>query len=85
MRKGVGVILLLVVLLLVNSGELWAQCSVCTKSAQQMGEKPALGLNRGILYLMLSPFIIVGVIGFRWWKNNKQMEAQEQADMNKKA
>lgn len=84
MKKGVAFILLLVALLLLNSSELWAQCSVCTKSAQQMGEKPALGLNRGILYLMLSPFIIVGVIGFRWWKNNKQIEAQEQLDRNKK-
>jgi len=44
---------------------------MCTKTAQQLGEKPALGLNRGILYLMLSPFIIVGYIGYRWWKGNR--------------
>lgn len=56
-----------------------AQCSLCTKTAQQMGEKPAQGLNSGILYLMGMPFAIVGVIGFRWWKNNKAVEAQEQA------
>ncbi|MEO6229607.1 MAG: hypothetical protein ABJB11_04355 [Ferruginibacter sp.] len=56
-----------------------AQCSLCTKTAQQMGEKPAQGLNSGILYLMVMPFAIVGVIGFRWWKNNKAVEAQEQA------
>ena len=54
-----------------------AQCSLCTKTAQQMGEKPARGLNSGILYLMVMPFAIVGVIGFRWWKNNKEVEAQE--------
>ncbi|HMJ48739.1 MAG TPA: hypothetical protein VK498_15510 [Ferruginibacter sp.] len=48
-----------------------AQCAMCTKTAQQLGEKPALGLNRGILYLMLSPFIIVGYIGYRWWKGNR--------------
>ncbi len=47
-----------------------AQCSICAKTAQQMGEKPAQGLNSGILYLMLAPFILVGVIGYRWWKNN---------------
>ena len=39
-----------------------AQCSLCTKTAQQMGEKPARGLNSGILYLMVMPFAIVGVI-----------------------
>lgn len=52
-----------------------AQCSLCTKTAQQLGEKPAQGLNSGILYLMFMPFIIVGIIGYRWWKNNKEFEA----------
>ncbi|MEO5943513.1 MAG: hypothetical protein ABIP30_10735 [Ferruginibacter sp.] len=56
-----------------------AQCSLCTKTAMQLGEKPALGLNKGILYLMISPFAIVGFIGFKWWKNNKEIEAAEQA------
>ena len=54
-----------------------AQCAMCTKTAQQLGEKPAQGLNSGILYLMLMPFAIVGVIGYRWWKNqstNKETE-----------
>jgi hypothetical protein len=52
-----------------------AQCSICTKTAQQLGEKPAAGLNSGILYLMFTPFIIVGFISFRWWKNNKEVNA----------
>jgi cell division protein FtsW (lipid II flippase) len=49
-----------------------AQCSMCTKTAQQLGEKPAEGLNSAILYLMLAPFAIVGFIAYRWWKNNKE-------------
>jgi hypothetical protein len=48
-----------------------AQCSICTKTAQQLGEKPARGLNSGILYLAFMPLAIVGVIGYRWWRNNK--------------
>ena len=48
------------------------QCSICTKTAQQMGEKPAKGLNAGILYLALTPFVIAGFIGYRWWKRNQQ-------------
>ncbi len=48
-----------------------AQCSICTKTAQQLGEKPAKGMNSGILYLAFAPFAIVGYIGFRWWKSNK--------------
>ena len=49
----------------------FAQCAMCTKTAQQLGEKPALGLNQGILYLMLMPFALVGFIGFKWWKYNR--------------
>lgn len=51
--------------------DLKAQCSICTKTAQQLGEKPAKGLNSGILYLAFAPFAIVGYIGYRWWKSNK--------------
>jgi len=48
-----------------------AQCSICTKTAQQLGEKPAKGMNSGILYLAFMPMAIIGYLGFRWWKNNK--------------
>ncbi len=48
-----------------------AQCSICAKTTQQMGEKPAKGFNSGIIYLMLTPFAIAGLVGYRWWKNNK--------------
>ncbi len=50
-----------------------AQCSICTKTAQQLGEKPAKGLNAGIIYLMLTPFAIVGFIGYRLWRKNKEV------------
>ena len=48
-----------------------AQCSLCTKTAQQLGEKHAKGLNAGILYLAATPFIIAGYIYYRWTKSNK--------------
>jgi len=54
-----------------------AQCSVCTKTSLQLGEKPAQGMNSAILYLMMMPFAIVGFIGYRWWKTNKKLEEQE--------
>lgn len=36
-----------------------------------MGEKPAQGLNSGILYLAFTPLLIVGYISYKWWQNNK--------------
>jgi len=47
-----------------------AQCSICTKTAQQLGEKPAQGLNSGIIYLALTPFIIVGFVYYRLKKSD---------------
>jgi hypothetical protein len=51
---------------------LMGQCSICTKTAQQMGEGPAKALNGGILYLAAMPFIVFGYITYRWWQSNKQ-------------
>jgi hypothetical protein len=48
-----------------------AQCSICTKTAQQLGERPAKGMNAGIIYLMVAPLAIIGVVGYRWYKNNR--------------
>jgi large-conductance mechanosensitive channel len=63
---------LLFLLFMFLSTQTFAQCSVCTRTAQQMGEKPAQALNSGILYLMLIPFFIMAFIGFMAYKNNKQ-------------
>lgn len=71
MKKWAPVILMFIFSFLAVTAETKAQCSVCTKTAQQLGEQPAKGMNSGILYLAFAPFAIVGYIGYRWWKNNK--------------
>lgn len=50
---------------------LFAQCSICTKTAQQLGDGPARGMNSGIIYLAFIPLLVIGYVGFRWWKNEK--------------
>ncbi|MEL4486195.1 hypothetical protein AAEH76_21880, partial [Shewanella algae] len=44
---------LLSLLLLASAftGSLFAQCSICTKTASQLGEGPASALNSAIIYL----------------------------------
>jgi hypothetical protein len=66
---------ILILLLFFSVGmtaELSAQCSLCKKTAQQLGEKPAKGLNAGIIYLAAAPMLIVGFIGYRWYKRNRE-------------
>ncbi|MBL7728399.1 MAG: hypothetical protein JNM68_11970 [Dinghuibacter sp.] len=48
-----------------------AQCSLCTKSAQQLGDQQAKGLNLSIVYLAFTPFVLIGVIGYLWYRKNK--------------
>ena len=65
MKKILLILTLCFFFLLFNVNDVQAQCSICTKTAAQLGEKPAKGLNAGIIYLALTPFAIVGVIAFR--------------------
>ena len=48
-----------------------AQCSICSKTATQLGEEAGRGLNGGILYLAAAPFLILSYIGYKWWRNNQ--------------
>jgi len=50
-----------------------AQCSICTKTAEQLGEGPASALNSAIVYLMAAPILVVFFIGYKWWKNEKRL------------
>lgn len=63
-------VLLLVMMVTLNVA-VEAQCSICTKTAAQLGEKPARGLNSGILYLAFTPLAIVGFIAWRWFKHKE--------------
>lgn len=72
-EKSLGIMkklaLIFVLIFALSASNADAQCSICTKTAQQMGDKPAKGMNSGIIYLGLIPFIVVGYIGYRWKKN----------------
>lgn len=51
-----------------------AQCSICAKTSMQQGEQAGKGMNGGIVYLMMMPLAIMGFLGYRWWKKEKQIE-----------
>ncbi|MCZ2223835.1 MAG: hypothetical protein LC122_09425 [Chitinophagales bacterium] len=55
-----------------------AQCSVCTKTAEQLGEGPANALNNAIVYLMMIPLLIMVFIGYYWWKREKEIIKEEE-------
>lgn len=55
-----------------------AQCPMCRATAESNlanGGSEGRGLNNGILYMLAVPYVMVGVIGFIWWRNRRREEA----------
>lgn len=61
-----------------------AQCAMCKASAESnitAGGGDPRGLNAGILYMFLLPYLLVGSIGYWWWRNRKT-ENQQAAELS---
>ncbi len=69
-RFAVLSLLLLAFLLLPDAG--WAQCPMCRMTAESNlanGGVEGRGLNNGILYMLATPYLLIGLIAYFWWKN----------------
>ena len=55
-----------------------AQCSMCKTQVEsarnEKGEYDTSGLNRGILYLMTVPYILIGTVGYFWYRHSQQQK-----------
>lgn len=53
-----------------------AQCTMCKtqveSSRQDKDGYDTTGLNKGILYLMVIPYVLMGTVGFFWYRNSKK-------------
>lgn len=60
-----------------------AQCPMCRMSAEsnlKSGGTAAAGLNKGIIYLLVGPYIMISTVAFLWWRNRRLVEQQDRAD-----
>ena len=74
-RKYILPIILIGILIALNSTEILAQCPMCRMAAEsnlKNGGSAGKGLNAAILYMLVVPYLVVGTIGFIWWKNHKR-------------
>jgi len=75
-------VLIIAGLLLVSCfspAESMAQCAMCKGAAEanlKMGGGDPVGLNNGILYMLSIPYLLVGTIGYWWWRNRRQEREQ---------
>jgi hypothetical protein len=59
-----------------------AQCAMCRGSVESsMGNgrnNVGVGLNTGIVYLFVMPYLLVAVIGYMWYRNSKKTQQERQ-------
>lgn len=80
MTKGIKILLILFVCcflagLFVQSAK--AQCSMCTTAVEsnaQNGNTTTNGLNNGIMYLLVAPYIAAAAIGLIWYKKYRRKD-----------
>jgi hypothetical protein len=54
-----------------------AQCPMCRMSAEsnlKNGGEAGKGLNNGILYMLATPYLLIGGIAYVWYRNRRKEE-----------
>ncbi len=70
---------ILLILLLVFTVSVEAQCAMCRAVLEnEEGQNAAKGINDGIVYLMLIPYILIGGLGYiiylKFFKTKKDLK-----------
>ena len=58
-----------------------AQCPMCRMSAEsnlKNGGTAGKGLNAGILYMLATPYLLVGILGYIWYRNKRREEEENE-------
>ncbi len=72
--------ILVILLCLFVQTDLWAQCPMCRMSAEnnlKQGGTAGKGLNAAILFLLATPYVVVGTLGYIYWKYRKKSTADQ--------
>ena len=66
-------LILILLLFLLNSIAIEAQCAMC-RAVLESGEnqQTARGVNNGIMYLMVFPYLLIAAIGFAIYRSRKK-------------
>ncbi|GAB3169916.1 hypothetical protein [Telluribacter humicola] len=82
MKKIMMKCIAMLVVVLLTSADIWAQCAMCRGSVEStMGNgrnNVGIGLNTGIMYLFFIPYLAVAIIGYLWYRNSKKLREERQ-------
>lgn len=81
--KKYGILLLVMLLFVVSSDGAFAQCAMC-KGAVETNMSTGKnvignGINFGIAYLFVFPYLTVAVIAYLWYRNSRKALEQKMA------
>ena len=55
-----------------------AQCAMCRAVLEsEEGGQAAKGINNGIIYLMIFPYLLIGGVGYAIYRSRKKFRSQE--------
>lgn len=55
-----------------------AQCAMCRAVLEsEEGQETAKGINNGIVYLMIIPYVLIGVVGYIIYRNKRKSETSK--------
>jgi hypothetical protein len=67
----------LIILILSVAHVAFSQCAMCAEVADEAarhGNHAGDGINKGVLYLFLAPYLTVGTIGLIWWRIRRRAQ-----------
>lgn len=73
--KRLLVLAVILVVVAVISTDLAAQCPMCRigpETNNARGGTEGNGLNKGIMLLLSLPYVLVGSLGFIWWRSKRK-------------
>lgn len=71
---------ILLTLVILFPQDAMAQCAMCKASAEtsmDSGSKNIAGINQGIIYLLVAPYLLVAIVGYIWWRSRRKGQAEE--------
>ncbi len=71
-------ILLTLILILTTFYEVAAQCAMCRAVLEtEEGQSAAKGINDGIMYLMIFPYLLMAGVAYFIWRSRKKSNAED--------
>ena len=71
-------IILTAILVLAVSFDMEAQCAMCRAVLEtEQGQSTAEGINDGIMYLMVFPYLLMAGVAYFIWRSRKKARTEE--------